>query len=265
MPTGLPWIAPVSRAGALVAPLLGLLLGLGMALGAAPAASAPAPSPTGPTAPGPLPVGIPVPPARPPGHPPALAECGPYHCLQVGGWVYLLPRPPARPAGAPDLLAARAEAILRHAAALGVPAPPVLRLPAAREPGLHIVIHKGTNRLYLLEGGRVLAAFPVGTGRSQQLTPEGRFRVAIKGVLPAWRRPDGTIVPGGVPENPLGARWIGLAVRPRDGGLKYGIHGTNAPESVGGYVSAGCVRMRNEDVIWLFARVPVGTWVYIER
>lgn len=43
----------------------------------------------------------------------------------------------------------------------------------------------------------------------------------------------------------------------------YGIHGTNAPESIGRAVSHGCVRLRNEDIEKLFDMVAVGTPVYI--
>ncbi len=43
----------------------------------------------------------------------------------------------------------------------------------------------------------------------------------------------------------------------------YLIHGTNMESSIGDAVSHGCVRMFNEDVEWLFERVPVGTPVYV--
>jgi len=47
--------------------------------------------------------------------------------------------------------------------------------------------------------------------------------------------------PGG-PSNPLGARALYL------GSTLYRIHGTNQPWTIGGAVSSGCIRMRNEDV-----------------
>ena len=43
----------------------------------------------------------------------------------------------------------------------------------------------------------------------------------------------------------------------------YAIHGTNQPQTVGRAVSHGCVRLRNEDIVKLYAMVPVGTPVYI--
>ena len=54
----------------------------------------------------------------------------------------------------------------------------------------------------------------------------------------------------------LGTRRLNLG----DG---YALHGTNRPETIGQAVSHGCVRLRNEDIEWLYQHVPVGTPVYI--
>lgn len=43
----------------------------------------------------------------------------------------------------------------------------------------------------------------------------------------------------------------------------YALHGTNKPETIGRSVSHGCVRLKNEDIGWLYANVPIGTPVYI--
>ena len=43
----------------------------------------------------------------------------------------------------------------------------------------------------------------------------------------------------------------------------YALHGTNNPSSIGQAVSHGCVRLRNEDIAFLYDLVPVGTPVYI--
>ena len=43
----------------------------------------------------------------------------------------------------------------------------------------------------------------------------------------------------------------------------YGIHGTVEPESIGKQVTAGCVRMRNEEVEQLYMLIPTGTQVKI--
>ncbi len=125
-----------------------------------------------------------------------------------------------------------------------------------------IVIDKSENRLRLYENGKLVKTYPVGTGRSEELTPEGRFSIVNKIVNPSWTDPDtGKTTPGGVPGNPLGSRWLGLSI---GGGSKYGIHGTNNPASVGGHVSSGCVRMYNQDVEELFRTVPIGTQVVIQ-
>ena len=42
-------------------------------------------------------------------------------------------------------------------------------------------------------------------------------------------------------------------------GAHPGIHGTNSPGSIGGYVSYGCIRMHNADVLDLYGRVGFGT------
>ena len=44
-------------------------------------------------------------------------------------------------------------------------------------------------------------------------------------------------------------------------GRLYAIHGTNANFGIGLRVSHGCVRLRNEDIKFLFEKVPVGTRV----
>ncbi|TIO46840.1 MAG: L,D-transpeptidase, partial [Mesorhizobium sp.] len=47
------------------------------------------------------------------------------------------------------------------------------------------------------------------------------------------------------------------------GTTEYRIHGTNQPWTIGGAVSSGCIRMRNEDVVDLYERVNVGTTVEV--
>ncbi|MBO8142401.1 MAG: L,D-transpeptidase [Firmicutes bacterium] len=128
-----------------------------------------------------------------------------------------------------------------------------------------IVIVKSENMLYWFERGRLAKKYEVATGVQPHYTPEGMFTIANKIVDPGG--------PEGKPQ--LGNRWMGLAVPPeRDrrssgpderapAGLKYGIHGTNEPESIGEHASGGCIRMHDEDVVELFERVDVGTVVEI--
>ena len=94
-------------------------------------------------------------------------------------------------------------------------------------------------------------------------------KISQKKEWPEWRPPaemiareaaKGRYLPtylaGGI-ENPLGARALYL------GSTLYRIHGTNQPWTIGGAVSSGCIRMRNEDVVDLYERVNVGTTVEV--
>ena len=65
--------------------------------------------------------------------------------------------------------------------------------------------------------------------------------------------------PGGAPSNPMGAAALTLS------GGDYAIHGTNDPSSIGGFVSYGCIRMYNADVMDLYGRVGIGTPVIVTR
>ncbi|MEX2034248.1 MAG: L,D-transpeptidase, partial [Xanthobacteraceae bacterium] len=64
---------------------------------------------------------------------------------------------------------------------------------------------------------------------------------------------------GGSPRNPMGVAAMTLS------GGDYAIHGTNNPRSIGGFVSYGCIRMYNRDIMDLYARVSVGTPVIVIR
>ena len=57
---------------------------------------------------------------------------------------------------------------------------------------------------------------------------------------------------------------MGFNARGTDGS-KYGIHGTNQPSSIGKYISQGCIRMKKNDVEYLFDRIPIGTKVWIVK
>lgn len=67
-------------------------------------------------------------------------------------------------------------------------------------------------------------------------------------------------MPGG-PENPLGARALYLWQGSKD--TLYRIHGTNEPWTIGQSVSAGCIRMINDDAVNLYESTPVGTKVVV--
>ena len=149
---------------------------------------------------------------------------------------------------------------LRPGQALQVTARHVV--PPALEAG--IVINPPQRMLFLFRAGRVAQAYPAAVGRPDWQTPLGEFTVANRQVDKTWivspsiqeemrreGKPVLTQVPPG-PDNPLGPRWIGLSMP------AIGIHGTNAPSSVYGFRSHGCVRLHSDDVVRLFDAVAVG-------
>lgn len=121
-----------------------------------------------------------------------------------------------------------------------------------------IIVNKSINKLSFYENGVLIRHFPVATGRTSTLTPEGTFKVIVKWKNPIYYKYG---IKGGDPNNPLGDRWIGINAT-RDG-YTYGIHGTNNESSIGSNASSGCVRMYNSDVRWLFERVENGAEVQI--
>ncbi|RDV03985.1 L,D-transpeptidase [Undibacter mobilis] len=133
----------------------------------------------------------------------------------------------------------------------------VVQFRSAYGPGT-IVVSTGTRQLfYVLDGGRAIR-YPVGVGKAG-MAWHGRAYVAAKHIRPAWARIPGRTptYPGGSPQNPMGAAAMGL-----DRG-NYAIHGTNDPSSIGGYVSHGCIRMHNADIMDLYRRTPIGTEVHV--
>src|SRR5215469_9287602 len=111
-----------------------------------------------------------------------------------------------------------------------------------------IVVSIPDHRLILLDGDRVVRTFEVAVGKASTPSPKGEFRVVSRVQHPTWFRPKKVVAPGKA--NPLGTRWLGLSLR------GYGIHGTNAPGSIGKSESQGCIRMRNAVVKELFKLVP---------
>ena len=125
-----------------------------------------------------------------------------------------------------------------------------------------IVIHRGSNRLFLYRFDRLRRTFRVATGQSVYPTPLGKFSIVVKWRNPWWYPPNSRwaqgqkpIPPG--PNNPLGTRWMGLSAS------GVGIHGTPNPGSIGYSVSHGCIRMYISDAEWLFGTVYIGTTVFI--
>lgn len=120
----------------------------------------------------------------------------------------------------------------------------------------HLVLVSIPDReLAVISDGEVVATFPVAVGAADSPSPAGEFRIVSRVTNPTYYRP-GTVIPSGK-DNPVGTRWIGLSQK------GYGIHGTNAPRSIGRAASHGCIRLRNRDVEQLFSMLRVGDVVQI--
>jgi lipoprotein-anchoring transpeptidase ErfK/SrfK len=128
-----------------------------------------------------------------------------------------------------------------------------------------IVVKTSERRLYLVLDHGQAVRYPVGVGKSGKQWA-GVTQIDGKYRHPAWSPPTEvrrdkpsmpSVIPGGSPRNPMGVAALTLA------GGEYAIHGTNAPGSVGGFVSYGCIRMLNDDITDLYQRVSVGTPVVV--
>ena len=130
----------------------------------------------------------------------------------------------------------------------------------------NIIVKTSERRLYYVNGDGTAVRYKVGVGRRGRQW-QGEVHVDGKYRSPAWAPPEVVkrdnpalpeVIPGGAPGNPMGAAALTLS------GGEYAIHGTNRPESIGGFVSYGCIRMYNEDVVDLFERVEVGAIVLVK-
>ena len=130
---------------------------------------------------------------------------------------------------------------------------------------LAIKVSKSRHDLLLMSNGRFFKRYHVGTGKYDR-TPVGTFVVSERIKEPVWWRADGKTIPFGDKENILGTRWMALKATGNTEAIKgYGIHGTWDNDSIGKAESAGCIRLRNEEVEELFGLVPVGTEVEIQE
>ncbi|PLT27874.1 L,D-transpeptidase [Peribacillus deserti] len=134
-------------------------------------------------------------------------------------------------------------------------------MPAAPQTGNQpaIIVNKKVHQLAFIQGNKVQKVYKAATGKSQELTPEGLFKVTVKAKNPYYRKKN---IPGGDPRNPLGSRWIGFNAKGTDG-RTYGVHGTNRPGQIGTSVSQGCIRLTNKNVEQLFEKVPIGTQILV--
>jgi lipoprotein-anchoring transpeptidase ErfK/SrfK len=124
-----------------------------------------------------------------------------------------------------------------------------------QQPARQVLVSIPDRKLAVLEDGRVIRVFPVAVGAAESPSPEGEFQIINRLTNPTYYHP-GTVIPAG-PANPLGSRWIGLSLK------GYGIHGTNAPRSIGKAASHGCIRMAKRDLEQFFVMVRVGDTVIV--
>lgn len=118
-----------------------------------------------------------------------------------------------------------------------------------------IVVSVPDRKLALMEDGVVMKVYPVAVGKESTPSPSGDFKIITRLENPTYYHPGKVVGPGA--ENPLGTRWIGLDQK------GYGIHGTNAPKSIGKAASHGCIRMAKKDLEELFTQVRAGDEVQI--
>ncbi|MCL6634280.1 MAG: L,D-transpeptidase family protein [Peptococcaceae bacterium] len=107
-----------------------------------------------------------------------------------------------------------------------------------------IIVDMDKLTLTLFDGGEPFRQYPVAMGRYETPTPVGNWEIISK---------------DNNPPEVMGTRWLGLDIPYGN----YGIHGTNAPHSIGSFASHGCIRMFNSDVEEVYSLVTVGTPVTI--
>jgi lipoprotein-anchoring transpeptidase ErfK/SrfK len=142
--------------------------------------------------------------------------------------------------------------------------PEITRDELAKKYPTVLVADRSTFQLKLYKDLKLAKTYTVAFGAAGYDTPTGLYNIQNKAVDPAWNVPDsdwagdlaGQVIPGGTPQNPLKARWLGIY----DGA---GIHGTDDVGSLGSAASHGCIRMSVADVIDVYDRVDVGTPIYI--
>lgn len=134
-----------------------------------------------------------------------------------------------------------------------------LRIPTEK---VHMLVDISTRWVLYLMGDEVVAAWEGGVGKPGSDTVPGSYKIGLKQKNPSWFRSGAPLVPYGNPENPLGTRWLSWQMNGVESHL--GFHGTTDPGTVGGAVSSGCVRLRNQDVEVLFEILPEKTDVLVQ-
>jgi len=135
-----------------------------------------------------------------------------------------------------------------------------------------VVVDPSARYLYFVMPGGKAMRYSVAVGpASRNFT--GEAIIDRKAAWPRWTPTDNMIkrspehygrfkdgVDGG-PGNPMGARALYIQ---KDGvDTYYRVHGTNDPSSIGKAVSAGCIRLLNQDVMDLYKRVNIGARIVV--
>ena len=152
--------------------------------------------------------------------------------------------------------------------------PQDVRIKSKYAPGEILVLPRSFYLYWVTEPGRA-RRYGVGVGKAG-LEFTGTATIDRKREWPGWRPTaemierephkytefiDNDYIQPGGPGNPLGARALYLFQNGRD--TYFRIHGTTQPKSIGQSVSNGCIRMLNEHVRDLYARIPLGTRVTV--
>lgn len=127
--------------------------------------------------------------------------------------------------------------------------------PHAKHARRRLVVSLPDRRMALLENGYVKKVYVVAVGSKSTPSPTGTFTIMSRVANPSYSHAGKVVAPG--PDNPVGTRWMGLSAK------GYGIHGTNAPKSIGKAASHGCIRMQKSDLEDLFAAMNTGDEVEI--
>jgi len=128
-------------------------------------------------------------------------------------------------------------------------------VPESDERNRVVLVSLVDRKLAVIDNGVVIATFQVAVGAKYSPSPIGEFTISSRVSNPTYYH-NGTVIPTGK-DNPVGTRWVGLNLK------GYGIHGTNAPGSIGRAASHGCIRLRNRDMERLFTMLRIGDVVQI--
>lgn len=133
--------------------------------------------------------------------------------------------------------------------------------------GVVVKVDTKANTLEVLQGEKLIAAYPVTVGSAHTASPIGEWKVRGVAKMPTFRWDKEMLKHGNRsgnfyllrpgPRNPVGVMWIALNKK----GI--GIHGTNDPASIGHAASHGCVRLANWDIVRVATKIKPGDNVSI--